>query len=90
MAQREYLAEVDSFYMKANNYYSEDDFFTIIKANNNVPAWSKAGVSDNNLNSPIGVQELSTERSSASASRLTTLRFIVVSTTRRLTKWKQV
>lgn len=65
MAQREYLAEVDSFYMKANNYYSEDDFFTIIKANNNVPAWSKAGVSDNNLNSPIGVQELSTERSSA-------------------------
>ncbi|MBP3518957.1 MAG: hypothetical protein J6K31_11275 [Parabacteroides sp.] len=65
MAQRKYLTEVDSFYMKANNYYGEDDFFTIIKANNDAPAWSKAGVSDNNLNSPIGVQELSTERSSA-------------------------
>ena len=69
MAQRKYLTEVDSFYMKANNYYGEDDFFTIIKSYNTgsdlVPAFSKAGVSDNNLNSPMGVQELVTERSSA-------------------------
>ena len=70
MAQREYLTEVDSFYMKANNYYGEDDFFTIIKAYQEsaselVPAFSKAGISDNNLNSPMGVQELVTERSSA-------------------------
>lgn len=70
MAQRKYLTEVDSFYMKANNYYGEDDYFTIIKsyqqsATELVPAFSKAGISDNNLNSPMGVQELATERSSA-------------------------
>ncbi len=69
MAQREYLTDVDSFYMKANNYYGEDDYFTIIKSyqtgSDLVPAFSKAGISDNNLNSPMGVQELSTERSSA-------------------------
>ena len=69
MAQRKYLTKVDSFYMKANNYYGEDDFFTIIKSyytgSDLVPAFSKAGISDGNLNSPMGVQELSTERSSA-------------------------
>ena len=74
MAQREYLPEIDSFYMKANNYYGEDDFFTIIKSYDNgsdlLPAFSKAGVSDNNLNSPIGVQELATERSSAFSIKL--------------------
>ena len=74
MAQREYLTEVDSFYMKANNYYDGEDFFTIIKSYDNgsdlVPAFSKAGISDYNLNSPMSVDELSTERSSAFSIKL--------------------
>lgn len=74
MVQQEYLTvDVDSFFMKANNYYGEDDFYTIIKANNATPAapqWSKAGVSVNNLSSPVSVEELATETSSAFSIKL--------------------
>lgn len=66
------VAVADSFYFKENNHYGEDDFYAILKvqedANSNVvPMYSKAGVSDDNSNSPIGVQELATERTSAFA-----------------------
>lgn len=76
MAKGVAAADVDSFYFKENNHYGKDDFYAILKvvvvkdANNNdvvVPMYSKAGVSDDNTNSPIGVQELATERTSAFA-----------------------
>ena len=68
-------AAIDSFYFKENNHYDGDDFFAILKAvQTNValdsvkPMYSKAGVSDNNSTSPVGVQNLTTEeRTSAFA-----------------------
>ena len=65
------VAVADSFYFKENNHYDNSDYFAILKAVENggkvVPMYSKAGVSDDNTNSPVGVQELTTERTSAFA-----------------------
>lgn len=72
MAKGVTKANIDSFYFKENNHYGKEDFYAILKvvktsAGKVVPMYVKAGVSDDNTNSPIGVQELATERTSAFA-----------------------
>ncbi len=73
MANGVAVAELDSFYFKENNHYNGDDFYAILKAVEETagkvePKYSKAGVSDNNMTSPVGVQSLtSEERTSAFA-----------------------
>ncbi|MCD7851475.1 MAG: DUF6383 domain-containing protein [Parabacteroides sp.] len=71
MANGVAAADIDSFYFKENNHYGSDDYYAILKAvvdaGEVVPMYSKAGVSDDNTNSPVGVQELTTERTSAFA-----------------------